>query len=63
MHWQIISLIILPLPFSCKAEKHSINCSSENVEVYNMPFSLEEVQDVLRRAHSTSAGSAIEAST
>ena len=29
---------------------------AENAEVYNMPFSLEELQDTLRRAHDTSAG-------
>ena len=40
----------------CKAEKHNINFSSENVEVYNMPFSLEELQDALCRARDTSAG-------
>ena len=40
----------------CKAEKQNINVSSENVEVYNRPFSLEELQDALRRAHDTSAG-------
>ena len=40
----------------CRAEKNNINFSSENVEVYNMPFSLEELQDALRRAHDTCAG-------
>ena len=40
----------------CKAEKENINFSSKNVEVYNRPFSLEELQDALRRAHDTSAG-------
>ena len=40
----------------CGAEKNNINFSSENDEVYNMPFSLEELQDALRRAHDTSAG-------
>ena len=40
----------------CKAKKQNINFSSENVEVYNRPFSLEELQDTLRRAHDTSAG-------
>ena len=39
-----------------KAEKHNINFSSENAEVYNNSFSLEELQDALRRAHDTSAG-------
>ena len=39
-----------------KAEKHNINFSSENAEVYNRSFSLEELQDALRRAHDTSAG-------
>ena len=29
---------------------------SENSEVYNMPFSLEELKDALRRSHDTSAG-------
>ena len=32
------------------------NFSSENAEVYNSPFSLEELQDALRKAHDTSAG-------
>ena len=40
----------------CKAENNNINVSSENVEVYNIPFSSEELQDALRRAHDTSAG-------
>ena len=40
----------------CKAEKNNISFSSENVEVYNMPFSLDELQDALRRAHDTSEG-------
>ena len=40
----------------CRAEKNNINFSSENVEVYNMPFFLEELQDALRRARDTSAG-------
>ena len=40
----------------CKAEKQNINFSSENSEVYNRPFSLEELQDALRRAHGISAG-------
>ena len=40
----------------CRAEKQNINFSSKNVEVYNRPFSLEELQDALRRAHDTSAG-------
>ena len=61
MHWQII---FLNSAFStdaftsvrCKVEKQNINFSSENVEVYNRPFSLEELQDALRRAHDTSAG-------
>ena len=39
-----------------KAEKQNINFSFENVEVYNRPFSLEELQDALHRAHDTSAG-------
>ena len=39
-----------------KVEKQNINFSSENAEVYNRPFSLEELQDALRRAHDTSAG-------
>ena len=40
----------------CNAEKQNINFSSENAEVYNRPFFLEELQDALRRAHDTSAG-------
>ena len=40
----------------CKAEKQNINFSSENAEVYNRPFSLEELQDALCRAYDTSAG-------
>ena len=64
MHWQIIFLIIRPLlsaqmlftSVRCKAEKQNINFTSENVEVYNRSFSLEELQDALRRAHDTSTG-------
>ena len=40
----------------CRAEKNNINILSENVEVYNMPFCLEELQDALRRPRDTSAG-------
>ena len=39
-----------------KAEKQNINFSSKTAEVYNMPFSLEELQDALCRAHDTPAG-------
>ena len=39
-----------------KAEKQTITFSSDNAEVYNRPFSMEELQDALRRAHDTSAG-------
>ena len=39
-----------------KAEKHSIKCLSDNGEVYNEPFSMEELRDALHRAHDTSAG-------
>ena len=39
-----------------KAEKQTIKFSSDNAEVYNRPFSMEELQDALRRAHDTSAG-------
>ena len=38
-----------------KAEKQTIKFSSDNTEVYNRPFSLEELQDTLHRAHDTSA--------
>ena len=31
--------------------------SSDNAEVYKRPFSIKELQDALRRAHDTSAGS------
>ena len=34
----------------------TINFSSCNAEVYNRPFSMEELQDALHRAHDTSAG-------
>ena len=40
----------------CKAENQNINFSSQNAEIYNRPFSLEELQDALHRAHDTSAG-------
>ena len=39
-----------------KAENQTINLSSDNVEVHNRPFSIEELQDALCRAHDTSAG-------
>ena len=45
--------------FTCvrkKAEKQTITFSSDNAEVYNKPFSMEELQDALHRAHDTSAG-------
>ena len=39
-----------------KAENQTIKFSSDNAEVYKKPFSMEELRDVLRRAHDTSAG-------
>ena len=38
-----------------KADKQTITFSSDNDEVYNKPFSIEELRDALRRAHETSA--------
>ena len=38
-----------------KEEKQTTKLSSDNAEVYNRPFSVEELHDVLRRAHDTSA--------
>ena len=34
-----------------KAEKQNIYYSSDNAEVYNRPFFIEELQDALHRAH------------
>ena len=39
-----------------KTEMQNLNVSSENAEVYNRPFCMEELQDALCRAHDTSAG-------
>ena len=39
-----------------KAEKQTIKFPSDNAEVYNKPFSTEELRDALRRAHDTAAG-------
>ena len=39
-----------------KAEKQTIKVSSDNAEVYNRLFYMEDLQDALRRAHDTSAG-------
>ena len=39
-----------------KAEKQTIKFSSDNAEVYNKPFSMEELRYALCRAHDTSAG-------
>ena len=39
-----------------KVETQSIKFSSDNTEVYNRPFSMEELQDDLRRAQYTSTG-------
>ena len=38
-----------------RAERENLSFSSQNVEVYNRPFSMQELQDALRRAHDTSA--------
>ena len=38
-----------------KAERQTIKFSSDNAKVYNRTFSMEELQDALRRAHATSA--------
>ena len=39
-----------------KAEKATINFTSDNAERYNRPFSMQELHDALCRAHDTSAG-------
>ena len=39
-----------------KAQQHSPNFSSENAEVINRPFSVEESQDALDISHDTSVG-------
>ena len=39
--------------FARKLKKQNINLSSDNAEVYNRPFSMEELHDALRRAHDT----------
>ena len=36
-----------------KAEKDTINFPPDNAEVYNRPFSLEELQDDLRKTYDT----------
>ena len=61
MHWQIFFLIIRPLLSAQMllhryTVKQNINFSSENAEVYNRLFSLEELQDALCRAYDTLAG-------
>ena len=38
------------------AEKQTIKFSSDNAEVYNKPFSMEDLHNALRRAHDISAG-------
>ena len=40
-----------------KAERQNVNFSSKNVELYNKPFSMQELQDALHTAYNTSAGS------
>ena len=39
-----------------KAEKQTITFSSDSDQVYNRPFSMEELQDAQPRVHNTSAG-------
>ena len=39
-----------------KAEEQTLNFSSDNAEVYNRSFPIEELQDALCRNHDTSAG-------
>ena len=39
-----------------KAEKQTLIFLSDTAEVYNRPFSMEELRDALRRSHDTSAG-------
>ena len=36
-----------------KTEKQNLDVSFENVEVYKRPFSMDEFQDALHRAHET----------
>ena len=62
MHWQITfcnsSSAFSTDAFTSvcqKAERQNLNFSSENVEVYNRPFSMQELWDALCRAHDTSA--------
>ena len=42
--------------FKAAAEKHTINFKSNNLEDYNIPFSMTELQHSLHNAHNTSPG-------
>ena len=39
-----------------KSEMQNLNFSSKNIEAYNRPFHMEELQDPIRSAHDASAG-------
>ena len=53
----VFSSFFLCFQHRCKkGEKQTIKFSSDNAEVYNKPFSMEELRDALHRAHDTSAG-------
>ena len=65
-HRGIASLIIPPLLsaqmpshlFAKKLKSRQYFFLSDNAEIYSRLFSMEELQDALRRAHDTSAGPA-----
>jgi hypothetical protein len=42
--------------FKSLKEKHKIKFTSDNLESYNMPFSLAELQEAMRKAHDSAAG-------
>ena len=46
----------MPLHLFARKLKSRLKFSSDNAEVYNKPFSMEELRDALRRAHDTSVG-------
>ena len=46
----------MPLHLFARKLKSRLKFSSDNAELYNKPFSMEELRDALRRAHDTSAG-------
>ena len=46
----------IPIPFRRQAENQQLKFKSNNSEIYNNPFSLDELTDAISKCHNTAAG-------